>query len=53
MKLKTLALKLLLVLVLTACQSKPSGTNSPKTYLALGDNYTIGKSVQDSLSWPS
>ena len=53
MKLKTLALKLLLALTLTACQSKPSGTSSPKTYLALGDSYTIGECVQDSLRWPN
>ena len=50
MKLKTFALKLFLALTLTACQSKPS---SPKTYLALGDSYTIGESVQDSLRWPN
>ncbi len=50
MKLKTFALKLLLALTLMACQSKPS---SPKTYLALGDSYTIGESVQDSLRWPN
>ena len=50
---KTLALKLLLALTLTACQSKPSGTSSPKTYLALGDSYTIGECVQDSLRWPN
>lgn len=50
MKLKTFALKLLIALTLMACQSKPS---SPKTYLALGDSYTIGESVQDSLRWPN
>lgn len=53
MKLKTFALKLLLALTLMACQSKPSSTSSPKTYLALGDSYTIGESVQDSLRWPN
>ena len=53
MKLKSLALKLLLALTLTACQPKPSGTSSPKTYLALGDSYTIGESVHDSLHWPN
>lgn len=52
MKLKTLALKLLLALMLIACQSKPS-TSSPSTYLALGDSYTIGESVIDSLRWPN
>ncbi len=52
MKLKTLALKLLLALMLIACQSKPS-TSSPSTYLALGDSYTIGESVTDSLRWPN
>lgn len=52
MKLKTLALKLLLVLMVIACQSKPS-RNSPTTYLALGDSYTIGESVTDSLRWPN
>ena len=50
MKLKTFALKLLLALTLMACQSKPS---SPKTYLALGDSYTIGESIQNSLRWPN
>ncbi len=53
MKLKTLALKLLLVLMLIACQSKPTTTSSPITYLALGDSYTIGESVTDSLRWPN
>ena len=53
MKLKTFALKLLLALTLMACQSKQSTTSSPKTYLALGDSYTIGESVQDSLRWPN
>lgn len=52
MKLKTLALKLLLVLMLIACQSKLS-TSSPTTYLALGDSYTVGESVTDSLRWPN
>lgn len=53
MKLKSLALKLLLALTLTACQSKPNPTSSPITYLALGDSYTIGESVHDSLRWPN
>ena len=52
MKLSTLTLKLLLVLLLIACQSKPS-TSSPLTYLALGDSYTIGESVTDRQRWPN
>ena len=28
-------------------------SNSLKTYLALGDSYTIGQSVADSLRWPN
>ena len=28
-------------------------SNSIKTYLALGDSYTIGQSVADSLRWPN
>lgn len=53
MKLKTHALKLLFALTLVACQSKPRKTTSSKTYLALGDSYTIGESVSDSLRWPN
>ena len=53
MKSKTLFLKLLFTLALSACQSKQVTTNSPKTYLALGDSYTIGESVHDSLRWPN
>jgi len=52
MKLKTFSFKLLFALTLIACQSKPT-TSSPKTYLALGDSYTIGESVKDSLRWPN
>ena len=53
MKSKTFFLKLLFTLALTACESKQVTTNSPKTYLALGDSYTIGESVHDSLRWPN
>ena len=53
MKMKTLALKLVLALTLIACQSKSNPTSSPITYLALGDSYTIGESVHDSLRWPN
>ena len=53
MKSKTFFLKLLFTLALAACQSKQVTTNSPKIYLALGDSYTIGESVHDSLRWPN
>ena len=53
MKSKTFFLKLLFTLILIACQSKLTKTSSPKTYLALGDSYTIGESVHDSLRWPN
>lgn len=53
MKFKTHALKVLFALTLIACQSNPTKISSPKTYLALGDSYTIGESVSDSLRWPN
>lgn len=53
MKLKPHALILLFALTLIACQSKPTKTDAAKTYLALGDSYTIGESVNDRLRWPN
>ena len=41
----------LLVLGLTACNSMPT-ESSPLRYVALGDSYTIGTSVNADESWP-
>lgn len=41
----------LIVLTFWACSLKHH--NSSTTYLALGDSYTIGESVVDSLRWPN
>lgn len=38
--------------VILACTMPEKNTPSPKTYLALGDSYTIGESVAESDSWP-
>lgn len=44
-------LAILLLVLLSACQS--DDTNSPSySYLALGDSYTIGQSVEESERWP-
>lgn len=53
MKLKTFTLILFFALTLFACQTNTTKGSSPKTYLALGDSYTIGESVSDSLRWPN
>ncbi len=54
-------LLLLFILFLSVCSPSPqtnSSTESPEVslgpikYLALGDSYTIGESVPDSLRWP-
>jgi acyl-CoA thioesterase I len=42
----------LLVLWLTACNAMPTELN-PLRYVALGDSYTIGTSVNSAESWPS
>ncbi|MGB1450046.1 MAG: SGNH/GDSL hydrolase family protein [Flavobacteriaceae bacterium] len=43
----------LLSVALLGCQSKQVNASRPMTYLALGDSYTIGESVVDSLRWPN
>lgn len=43
-----------LILIFTACQNKPnsSSTNQEISFLALGDSYTIGESVEKNQRWP-
>ena len=40
------------ILVLLIGCKKNIQNDNPYTFLALGDSYTIGESVQDTLSWP-
>ncbi|GAB5526265.1 MAG: SGNH/GDSL hydrolase family protein [Roseivirga sp.] len=47
------AMKYLAILLLTLMLSCQSDDNSPSySYLALGDSYTIGQSVEESERWP-
>ena len=41
-----------LILLLASCDKKGNDLNTTSTYLALGDSYTIGENVVDSLRWP-
>lgn len=56
---KLFRLSFILILALTACKSEPEEIpqeqqqlTDDKSYLALGDSYTIGESVDPSLQWP-
>lgn len=45
--------RVFLIFLLCGCQSKQPPPSTTSTYLALGDSYTIGESVADSLRWPN
>ena len=57
---KLFRLSFILILILSACKSEPEEIPQEqeqeqaedKSYLALGDSYTIGESVDPSLQWP-
>lgn len=57
---KIFRLSLIFILLLTACKSEPEEIPEQElptveedvSYLALGDSYTIGESVDPSLRWP-
>ncbi len=53
MKWKTLYLWMMLACSLCAGQAKQASPPTSRSYLALGDSYTIGESVTESLRWPN
>lgn len=55
MKLSTIKLTLLTLIIMYSCNQVNTESTSTKkiTYLALGDSYTIGEGVADSLRYPN